>query len=52
MGLPRYHEDTAIPMIRLGTCVEWFVADFAGCSILNRTRLGQSLGLVLRLDEA
>ena len=37
-------------MIRLGAYVEWFVADFARCSLLNMTRLAELLGLVQNLD--
>ena len=49
-GTSTIPSDTAIPMIRLGACVEWFVADFARFSILNMTRLGQLLGLVQNID--
>ena len=50
--------DVSIPMIRLGTCVEWFIADFAHNSLLALTQLKEHLkpkqddsGLQCRLSE-
>ncbi|KAL8788677.1 MAG: hypothetical protein Q9195_007178 [Heterodermia aff. obscurata] len=37
--------DVSIPMIRLGSCVEWFITDLASSCLLNLTHLKKLMGL-------
>ena len=42
---PIISPELSIPMIKLRTCVDWFVKDFACDSLCNLTRLGELLDL-------